>query len=209
VAVLELLQAFFKHQPPVFDSHYILRYLSVSVCSRKDGAILSRIIAFSRDNGMRHAMFADEDTSPSLLAAKSGNLSAVKALQDEGTFDCTCRDMETGLNAAQFAIMNGHDDVLEHIMYCSPGTCIAARPSSACRSLPVLPDALANTSSYGDTTLHILVFCPSAMSASGFDALIDLFSRLGQSFLTALLLPGRCSSSVIKRRPCSAIPPNF
>jgi hypothetical protein len=129
VAVLELLQAFFKHQPPVFDSHYILRYLSVSVCSRKDGAILSRIIAFSRDNGMRHAMFADEDTSPSLLAAKSGNLSAVKALQDEGTFDCTCRDMETGLNAAQFAIMNGHDDVLEHIMYFSPGTCIAARPS--------------------------------------------------------------------------------
>jgi len=154
-------------------------------------------------------MFADEDTSPSLLAAKSGNLSAVRALQDEGTFDCMCRDMETGLNAAQFAIINGHDDVLEHIMYFSPGTRIAARPSSACRSLPVLPDALANTSSYGDTTLHILVFRPSVTFASGFNSLTDLFHRLGQSFLTTLLLPGHCNSSVIKLRTCSTFPPNF
>jgi len=96
-ATLELLQAFCKHQPPVIDAHYILRYLltphplhfcntsrrylSVTVCCKKDSAILKRIIAFAREHGMRNAMFSDVDGLPSVLAAKSGNLSAVVALQ--------------------------------------------------------------------------------------------------------------------------------
>jgi len=127
-ATLELLQAFWKHQPPVLDAHYVLRYLSVTVCSKKDGAILKRIIMFSRENGMRHAMFADGDTPPSILAAKNGNLSAVIALQDDAALDCTSRDMETGLNAAQFAMINGHSDVVEYLM-CGTHhshTCIAS-----------------------------------------------------------------------------------
>ena len=116
-AMLDLLQAFFNHRPPVFDNHYILRYLSTTVCSKKDGVALKRIIAFSRENGLRHAMFSDDDLPPSILASKCGNLSAVIALQDDGTFDSLSRDMATGLNSAQFAIINGHDHVLQHIMY--------------------------------------------------------------------------------------------
>jgi hypothetical protein len=51
------------------------------VCCKKDSAILKRIIAFAREHGMRNAMFSDGDGLPSVLAAKSGNLSAVVALQ--------------------------------------------------------------------------------------------------------------------------------
>lgn len=116
-AMLDLLQAFFKHHPPVFDNHYILRYLSNTVCSKKDGAILKRIIDFSRENDLRHVLFTDNDTPPSFLASKCGNLSSVIALQDDGTFDCISRDIETGLNAVQFAIVNGHDNILQHVMY--------------------------------------------------------------------------------------------
>jgi hypothetical protein len=115
-AMLDLLQAFFKHQPPIFDNHYVLRYLSTTVCCKNDGTILKRIIDFSRENNMRHVLFSDSDLPPSISASKCGNISAVIALQEDGTFDCTSRDVETGLNAAQFAIVNGHDNVLEHIM---------------------------------------------------------------------------------------------
>lgn len=115
--MLDLLQAFFKHHPPLFDNQYILRYLSTTVCSKKEGAILKRIIEFSRENNMRHVLFADSDTPPSISASRCGNLNAVIALQEDGTFDSISRDVETGLNAAQFAILYGHDDILQHIMY--------------------------------------------------------------------------------------------
>ncbi len=64
---------------------------------------------------MRHSLFT-EGSHPSILASRYGNLNAVIALQDDGAFDCVSRDLETGLNAAQFAMINGHDHIVEHIM---------------------------------------------------------------------------------------------
>jgi hypothetical protein len=62
-------------------------------------------------------LFCDSDVSPAIAAAKSGNLSAIIALQEDGAFDGAARDMETGLNAVQFSILNGHISVLSHFMY--------------------------------------------------------------------------------------------
>jgi hypothetical protein len=159
-AMLQLLQAFFKHQPPVFDTHYILRYLSATVCSRKESTILNRIISFSKDNNMQHVMFADSDTPPSIMASKRGNLNAVIALQDDGSFHSAVRDLETGLNAAQFAMINGHDHIVQHIM-CDlrffQEFFVESQYLTVDRGLPDISDIVANTSSFGDTSLHILV----------------------------------------------------
>jgi hypothetical protein len=116
-AILDLLQAFFNHRPPIFDNSHILRFLATTVCSTRDGVALKRIIAFSRANGLRHVLFSDDEMPPSLMASQCGNLSAVIALQEDGTFDCLSRHTSTGLNAAQFAIINGHDHTLRHLMY--------------------------------------------------------------------------------------------
>ena len=115
-AMLDLLKALFKHHPPVIDNEYVLRYLSIAACSKKNSDALKRILAFSRANDLRHVMFADNDMLPSILASKCGNLSAIIALQEDGAIDCVSRDLITGLNAVQFAIINGHDHVLQHMM---------------------------------------------------------------------------------------------
>jgi hypothetical protein len=102
-------------------------------------------------------MFADVSTPPSIMASKCGNLNAVVALQDDGSFDCLSRDMETGLNAAQFAMMNGHDHIVQRIMYDLHPDLGVFLCSSVPRSLPNISVIVANTSSFGDTSLHILV----------------------------------------------------
>jgi hypothetical protein len=196
-AVLELLQAFFHHNPPVFDTHYILRFLSTTVCSQRDGAALKRIIAFSREKNIRHVMFADAPTPPSIMAAKCGNLNAIIALQDDGCFDCLSRDMETGLNAAQFALINGHDHIVQHIMYDIHAALGASWCSSVPRSLPDISDIISNTSSFGDTTLHILVLLYRCLFNFKHPRL-TFCGRLGPVYPMTLLRKERCNLSVNK-----------
>ena len=196
-AVLELLQAFFHHNPPVFDTHYVLRFLSTTVCSQRDSAALKRIIMFSRENNIRHVMFADAPTPPSIMASKFGNLNAIIALQDDGCLDCLSRDMETGLNAAQFAMINGHDHIVQHIMYdihAAPG---ASWCSSVPRSLSDISDIISNTSSFGDTTLHILVLQRRRLFTFKHPLLI-FCGRLGPVYPMTLLHKERCNLSVHK-----------